>query len=247
MRILLVNPNVTEAVTEMMVAEARRAAGPDTEVLPATAPFGVPYIENRAEAALAAHAVLQVLAERAGEADAAVIAAFGDPGLLAARELLEIPVLGLAESAMLTAQMLGRRFSIVCLSSRLRTWYLETVALYGFEARLASVRGLDVPIPDIAAARDQFRARLIEECRRAVDEDDAEVVIMGGGPLAGLAREAAGDIPVPALDGVACAVRLAEMLHGLGARPPVRGSFARPRPKAAEGLAPALTRLIGGE
>jgi allantoin racemase len=245
MRILLINPNVTEAVTEMMAAEARRAASPGTEIVPATAPFGVQYIENRVESAIAAHAVLEVLAAQGGEADAAVIAAFGDPGLFAARELMDIPVLGIAEAAMLTAQTLGRRFSIVCLSSRLRTWYLETVALYGFEARLASVRGLDVPIPDIAAARDRFRERLIAECLAAVEEDDAEVAIMGGGPLAGLAREAAAEIPVPVLDGVACAVRLAEMLVGLGVSAPTRGSFVKPRAKPSQGLSQALSKLGG--
>ena len=62
-----------------------------------------------------------------------------------------------------------------------------------------------------------------------------------------LARELAEQIPVPALDGVACAVRVAEAVAGLGFRAPVRGSFARPRPKPAKGLSPALNRWIIGE
>jgi Asp/Glu/hydantoin racemase len=84
----------------------------------------------------------------------------------------------------------------------------------------------------------------LEECRRAVEDDDAEVIICGGGPIAGLAREAAGEIPVPLLDGVSCAVRLAEAVTGLGTQPPTRGSFARPRPKPAKGLSEALTRRV---
>ena len=114
------------------------------------------------------------------------------------------------------------------------------------DGRLASVRALDVPIPDITQAKDRFRAALIAECMRAIEEDEAEVIIFGGGPLAGLARESAADIPVPTLDGVSCAVRMAESLVVLNPRVPTRGSFARPGPKPAIGLSPELMRFFDG-
>ncbi len=172
--------------------------------------------------------------------DAAIVSAFGDPGLAAAREFADIPVLGIEESAILTAWMLGRRYSIVCLTPRLRTWYIECAQDHGLAGRLASVRALDVEIPDITQAKTQLRERLLEECRWAVAQDEAEVIIFGGGPIAGLAREAAAEIPVPTLDGVSCAVRLAEAVVGLRPRQPRRGSFARPAPKLAKGLSPVL-------
>lgn len=247
MKLLLINPNVTAAVTDTMAAEARRAASPGTEIVPATAAFGTLYIENRAEAAIGGHAVLDALARLEDGCDAAIVAAFGDPGLAAAREFAGIPVFGIAESAMLTAWTLARRYSIVCLSQRLRRWYIECAEEHGLAARLASVRGLDVPIPDIAQARDRFRARLVEECHAAIAHDGAEAVIFGGGPIAGLAREVAADIPVPVLDGVSCAVRLAEAVVGLHPRKATTGSFARPRPKPAIGLGDALLRRISGE
>ena len=78
----------------------------------------------------------------------------------------------------------------------------------------------------------------------AVDKDAAEVVILGGGPIAGLAREAAGEIPVPTLDGVSCGVRLAEALVGLAPRPATRGSFARPPSKPTRGLSPSLVSRL---
>jgi Asp/Glu/hydantoin racemase len=108
------------------------------------------------------------------------------------------------------------------------------------------VRALDATIADITRAREQFRERLVALCMRAIEQDEAEVVILGGGPIAGLAREVRDDIPVPALDGVSCAVRMAEALVGLRPRPPRRGSFARPAPKPAKGLAPDLMRRITG-
>lgn len=244
MKLLLVNPNITEAITAVMVEEARRVAAPETEIVGATAAFGTLYIENRAEAAIAAHAVLEVLAEHVDGFDAAVVAAFGDPGLVAARELMDIPVTGISESALLTAWTLGRRFSIVCMTARLRTWYAECVAEHGLAARLASVRALDVPVTDITRAREELAEPLLALCQRAVLEDEAEVVILGGGPIAGLAHRLAHQLPVPLLDGVSCAVPMAEMLVRLQVRPPTQGSFARPRSKPAKGLSPALTARI---
>jgi Asp/Glu/hydantoin racemase len=246
MKLLLINPNVTTAVTDLIAAEAWRSASPGTEITAVTASFGTQYVENRVEAAIAGHAVLDVLAARMTGHDAAIVAGFGDPGLAAAREFADIPVFGIEESALLTAWTLGRRIAIVCLTPRLGRWYQECAEEHGLAGRLVGVRPLDVPITDIALAKDQLRARLLEECRHAVELDQAEVIIFGGAPIAGLAREAASEIPVPVLDGVSCAVRLAEAIVGLRPVPPSRGSFARPQPKSAKGLSPDLTRRIEG-
>jgi Asp/Glu/hydantoin racemase len=247
MNLLLINPNITESMTDAMAAEARHYASASTQITPITAAFGTQYVENRAEAAIASHAVLDALAKHAQGHDAAIISAFGDPGLAAAREFADIPILGIEESAILTAWMLGRRYSIICLTPRLRTWYIECAHEHGLAGRLASVRALDTPIADITQARHQLRDRLIEQCMQAIEQDDAEVIIFGGGPIAGLARETAATIPVPTLDGISCAVRMAEALVGLNPRPAQRGSFATPRAKPAKGLAPELMRRITGE
>ncbi len=246
MKLLLINPNITGAMTASMAAEARRFASPGTEITAVTASFGTQYVENRVEAAIAGHAVLDALAAHMEGHDAAIVSAFGDPGLAAAREFADIPVFGIEESALLTAWTLGRRIAIVCLTPRLGRWYQECAEEHGLAGRLVSVRALDVPIPDITQAKDQLRARLLEECGHAIEQDAAEVIIFGGGPIAGLAREAASEIPVPTLDGISCAVRLAEAVAGLHPRPPSRGSFARPGSKPARGLSPDLMRRIVG-
>ncbi|GHD43553.1 Asp/Glu/hydantoin racemase [Thalassobaculum fulvum] len=243
-RILVLNPNVTEAITATMVEEARRVASADTEIVPATARFGTQYIENRVEAAIAGHAVLDALAEQAPGCDAAVVAAFGDPGVFAAKEMLEIPVIGISEAAFLTAYTLGRRYAVVCLTPRLGVWYRECAEEHGLDGRLVAVRPLDVPPSDITAAKQQTGRRLVEACHEVIDRHGAEVVIMGGGPIAGLARTVAHEIPVPVLDGVSCAVRLAEALVDLAPRPATRGSFARPPAKPSQGLAPALQAWV---
>src|SRR5439155_625318 len=113
MRILLVNPNTTDAITARLIAVATQVAMPDTELVGITAARGVPYIASRAEAQIGGAIALEMLADHHAGFDAAIIAAFGDPGLLAARELFDIPVVGMAEASMITACLLGRRFSLV--------------------------------------------------------------------------------------------------------------------------------------
>ncbi len=244
MRLLLVNPNITAAITDAMAAEARRVASPGTQILAVTAAFGTQYVATRPEAAIAGHAVIDAVASCAEPYDAVVVAAFGDPGLGAAKELFDVPVVGITEAALLTAWTLGRRIAVVCMSDRLRTWYAECAAEHGLHGRLVSVRALADPPRDVTRAREETAGRMAALCREAVDADGAEVVIVGGGPLAGLAHDLADRVPVPVLDGVACGVRLAEALAGLGLRTPARGSFARPPAKPSRGLSPALTARI---
>lgn len=243
-RILLLNPNVTAAVTARMAAEARAAASPGVEILTATAPFGVSFIENRVESALAAHAVLEALAERLGSFDAAIVGAFGEPGLLAARELCDVPVVGPFEASMLMAWPLAKRISIVSFAARFVRFFEEAAAERGLASRLASVRTLEGRVGDVARVADDLAEPLLALAEACVAEDGAEALIFGGGPLAGLAGRLAGRLPVPALDPTACAVRMAEMLVGLAPRKAERGSLARPGAKSTQGLSPALRRVF---
>ena len=107
MRILLINPNISQSVSDLIGAEARRTASPSTVIEVATAPLGVAYIETRFEALIGAYAAAVLAAERQSQHDALVIAAFGDPGLAGIREAVDIPVVGLSEAALLSACMLG--------------------------------------------------------------------------------------------------------------------------------------------
>lgn len=240
MRLLLLNPNMTEAVTERLATVARAIAAPSTEILPVTAPRGFPYISSRAEAQVAGALVLEMLAERAGTFDAAIVAAFGDPGLFPARELFDFPVVGMSEAAMLTACMLGRRFSIVTFSLNLEPWYRECVIANGLEGRLASIRCAGGAFTSIADVQHEKEAALVELCRLAIEQDGADVIILAGAPLAGLAARVRDKVAVPLVDQIAAATLQAETLVVLDPLPPRAGSFRRPPAKPSVGLAPAL-------
>lgn len=244
MRLLLINPNISDSVSALIRAEAERSAAPGTTVEVLTAPFGVAYIETRFEALIGAYAAAQLAAEHQAGFDAVVVAAFGDPGVAALREALPCPVTGLTEAALASACLLGQRFSIVAISQRIRAWYRETVEHAGLASRLASIRGLDEPLADIGSVQADQGERLLRLAERCVDDDGADVIVLAGAPLAGLARSLRGRLPVPAVDGVSSAVRHAESLVALSPGSPVRGSFAPPPAKPHRGLPPALAALL---
>lgn len=245
MKLLLINPNISESVTALIRAEAERSASPGTDVEVMTAPFGVAYIETRFEALIGAYAVAELAAAHHARFDAVIVAAFGDPGLAGLREVLPCPVTGMTEAALASACLLGNRFSIVAISQRIRAWYRESVQAIGLEGRLASIRGLDEPLADIGRVQESQGDRLLALAERCVDEDGADVIVLAGAPLAGLARTLQGQLPVPVVDGVSSAVRHAQTLVALQPGTHTRGSFAPPPLKPNRGLPPAIETLLG--
>lgn len=244
MRILLLNPNTTSAITDRLMAAAREAAASGTELVPATATRGVPYIATRVEAQIGGAIALEMLAEHHNGVDAAIIAAFGDPGLFGARELFDIPVVGMAEAAMLTACMLGRRFVIVTFATALGPWYQECVEAHGLSNRCAGIRMLDGDFRSVSEVQEEKESLLVDLACRAVAETEADVVILGGAPLAGLAATVKERIPVPVVDQVQAAVKQAEALVSLKVRKATTGTFKRPAAKATVGLPSALAARI---
>lgn len=243
MRVLLLNPNTSPGITALLDAAARPAAASGTEIVAMTGTRGVPYIASRAEAAVAAVVVLDMLAEHGGQFDAAIIAAFADPGLGAARELFSFPVVGLAEAGMLSACMLGGRFGIVTFSPALEAWYAECLAWHGLGPRCAGVFALQDGFRNVeTVARDQADA-LVALSQEAV-AGGADVVVLAGAPLSGLAATVRERIPVPVVDCAVAAVKQAEALVALRPRKATAGSFRRPGPKATSGMAGALAKWI---
>ncbi|MGV8804682.1 MAG: aspartate/glutamate racemase family protein [Polaromonas sp.] len=244
MNLLLINPNTSQSVSDLIEAEARRAAAPGTNISVLTAPFGVAYIETRFESLIGAYAAATLAAEHCDKHDAIVVAAFGDPGIDGLREALDIPVVGMTEAALMSACLLGKRFSIIAISHRITAWYRECVQANGLLDRLASIRCLNQPLQDIGRVQEDHTERLKTLCRSAVDDDGADVIIIAGAPLAGLARAIKDQIPVPMVDGVSSAVCHAQTLVSLAPAPARRGSFAPPPLKPNQGLPEGIARLL---
>ncbi|AKO99248.1 Hydantoin racemase (plasmid) [Marinovum algicola DG 898] len=247
MKILLINPNTTEALTELLSEAARSVLPPDTTLDSVTAAVGVPYISTRTEAIVGGMSVLEILSERHAGYDAAIVAAFGDPGIGAARELFDIPVVGLAEAGMLTACMLGGRFSIVTFAQALGPWYRECVDWHGLGGRCASIRMLNGAFRSISDVQCEKADLLVDLAMQAIEQDGADVIVLAGAPLSGLAPMVRDRIPVPVVDCAQAALRHAATLAALRPVGPQKGSFARPAAKASVGLPKALALRIAHE
>jgi allantoin racemase len=244
-RILVLNPNTSAAITELLMASARRVAAPGTELVPLTAPRGAPYISSRADAQIGGGVALEMLAEHHRTVDAAIIAAFGDPGLGGARELFDIPVIGMAEAAMLTACMLGRSFAIVTFSDGLVPWYNECLDWNGLRGRCAgvfSLAGAFRSISEVQAEKEEQLLALVEQAAMA----GADAAVLAGAPLSGLADRLRARAPVPLVDGIQAAVKQAEALLSLGSAKARLGTFRRPPPKTTTGVGEALARRFDG-
>jgi Asp/Glu/hydantoin racemase len=242
MRLLLINPNTTRALTDRLAASASQVLENDVELLAVTAERGFPYISSRSEAQIAGAEVLATLARQAPDADAAIIAAFGDPGLRAARELFDVPVAGMTEASMLAACSLGDRFAFVTFTPALGPWYLEQVRAAGLDARFAGIHAPDGRFGDIATVAEDMRTVLAETCHVAART--ADVLILAGAPIAGLAPLIRDEVPAILIDPVQAAVLNAVGQWRLAPRGADRGSFARPPAKPSTGLAASLARWI---
>ncbi|WP_149537925.1 aspartate/glutamate racemase family protein [Siccirubricoccus phaeus] len=239
-RLLILNGNTTEAVTERIAAAARAAAPPGVEIIPATAPYGLPLIVTRADWLLSGPPILEALAARRGEYDAAVIAVFGDPALKAAKELLDVPVLGISEAAFHAACMLGTRFGIVSFTTALQPMFEDCLDQHGLRARCAGFRMGPPEAGYPAGFGVAERATLLALIRASVEQDGAEAVILAGGPLAGLAAVLQPEVKVPLVDGTVAAVRLAAALAGMA--PAAKSRRARP----ISGFGPGIAALYAG-
>ncbi|UDL95993.1 aspartate/glutamate racemase family protein [Lichenihabitans sp. PAMC28606] len=246
MDILLLNPNTSDGMTARMLSVAQSHAAPGTTILSRTAPRGVPYISTRAEALVGGAIALEMLAAETASYDAVIMAAVGDPGVGALREMLHVPVVGMAEAAMLTACMLGRRFAIVTFATALTPWFRECVEHNGLTGRLSAIRCLAESFISINDVQSEKEEALVALANQVVADTETDVVILAGAPLSGLAERVKHRIPVPVVDGIAAAVKQAEAVASLHLCKASAGSFRRPGGKPSQGLEPGVARWLGG-
>jgi len=239
MRIKVVNPNTTASMTALIGECARAVAGPGVVIEAVNPAAGPASIESHYDDALSVPGVLAEIAagERDG-VDAYVIACFGDPGLLAARELASGPVIGIAEAAMRTATYLGRSFSVVTTLARTIGHTRELAARYGVAGQCAGVHACGIPV--LGLETDPLaRSVLLDACREALESDGSDVLVLGCAGMADLCEMLGDELGVPVVDGVAAAVATARSLVELGLRTSTREEFATPLPKLFSGeLAP---------
>jgi len=208
-RILVVNPNSTEAVTRSIdeaMAPLRFPGGPEIACL--TLAEGPPGVETQSDADSVIAPLCRLIAARDNEASAFVIACFSDPGLFSARETTRKPVLGIAECGILTALTLGHRFGIISILARSVPRHLRYVGAMGLSDRLAADLPIELGVVELA---DESRTleRMVAVGRRLRDARGADVVVMGCAGMARYHARVESAIGVPVVEPTQAAVAMA--------------------------------------
>lgn len=242
MRIRVINPNTTAAMTATIQRAAEEAAASGTIIEAVTSPTGPVSIEGYFDEAMSLPGLLmEVRKGDAAKADAHVIACFDDTGLDAARQIAAGPVIGIGEAAYHAATLIAHRFTVVTTLTRSIPALEHSLMKYGFERR-ASVRAAEVPVLALEDEKSDARARIDAEIARALKEDRAEAIVLGCAGMAKLARDLSAQHDCPVIDGVGASVKLAEMLVKLGHKTSKRGAYEPGTPKAITGPLADLVR-----
>jgi allantoin racemase len=237
MKIQVINPNTSQSMTASIGRAALAVARLGTEIIACCPDAGPESIEGHFDEAIAAVGVLEEI--RKGVAagyDAHIIACFGDPGLLAARELARGPVIGIAEAALHVASLICTRFAVVTTLTRTRIIAEHLLRNYGMTEHCTSVRCVDVPVLELESMGEQALAeRIAEQAIQARDNEGAGAIILGCGGMADLPERVSEMTGLPVVDGVAAAVKLAEVLSELGLATSKHGDLAYPLAKRFTG------------
>jgi allantoin racemase len=192
----------------------QRWAAPDVEVEVADSPGGPLSIESHAEELLCVPPMIAALQQRPRHSDGVIIGCFGDPGLSALRELLDVPVVGPFEASFHMAAQLGARVGVITILDSVVPLLDHLVRGMGLSLRYAGASAIDVPVLEVRADPAQVADRIVHAGRDMVRRRDADVLIIGCMSLAFLemAERTAGDIGIPMLNPAKCALKTAESL-----------------------------------
>lgn len=210
MRILIINPNSDTAMEAKILASGRGVAAAGTVVDCQSVFDAPPFIEDYLDELLAGPGMVRLLKKAEADYDAFIVACHSDVNIEVLREQTLKPVVGIGESSLKLATMLGHRFSVIQTTDHSVPMKEEVVRRYGVLEQCASVRSVDessdLPMPEQIAAAAGL----------ALAHDGAEVLILGCAGYAGLAEKLTAELGVPVLDGVACAVKVAEAFLACG-------------------------------
>jgi allantoin racemase len=244
MKILVVNVNTSQPMTDVIGEAARRYASPGTAVVALRPYFGAEAVDCNFESYLSAVAVMDRVLAYDEPYDAVVLAGFGEHGRDGLQELIEQPVVEICEASAHVAMMIGHAYSVVTTLRRSVPAIEGRLRVAGLWDRCASVRASGMSTLEVEADPERAVGAIVAEARRAVEADRAEVICLGCAGMAGLEEAITTELGVPVIDGIGAAVRLAEAVVGLGLKTSKISTYAPPGDKKITGW--PLWQALGG-
>jgi len=231
LRIIVLNVNTSQSMTDAIGEAAQRYASAGTETVTLQPYFGAEAVDAYFESYLAAVAVIDRVLAYDQPYDAVVMAGFGEHGREGLQELLEQPVVEICEASAHVAMLIGRAYSVVTTLQRSVPAIEDRLRVSGLMDRCASVRASGMSTLEVDQDPAGAIRAVVSEARKAVEIDHAEVIGLGCAGMAGLEEAITSELHVPVIDGVGAAVRLAEALVGLGLKTSKVSTYAQPEPK----------------
>ena len=208
-RILVINPNSTEAVTrgiDEACAPLRMPGGPAIECV--TLKEGPPGIETQQHVDGVIPHLLSLVSQKEQQYSAFVIACYSDPGLHSLREATKKPVLGISECGILTALTLGQKFGVIAILQQSIPRHLRYVGAMGVAERLAGELPVGLPVVELSDEKKTF-GRMVEAGKALRDTHGANVVIMGCAGMARYRKPLQDEIGIPVVEPTQAAVAMA--------------------------------------
>lgn len=218
MKLLIANPNRSQELLDQMMEAARKFVDPSkVELIPLLNPSGSTHLDcyfGEVQSTWSyTRAVLAAVKEKA--IDAVVIAGFGNFGVFALKEALEIPVLSLAECSHMLASMIGHRYCVLTVLEQNVGYQEDLVRLFGFDRKCASVRGLDIDIARWSTDEEVFQ-QLKAKVEYICKNDSVDVIVLGGARFAIYAKRLEQETGVTIIDPLKVTVKQAEMMVETG-------------------------------
>ncbi|MEH7342398.1 aspartate/glutamate racemase family protein [Bacillus sp. JJ1532] len=223
MKIKVIVPIITDIFNEEVRREFKHYVSENTEVGVCNLDYGPESVESEYDEALCIPNLLEKAKEAEEEGYHGVISdCFGDPGVKAAREILDIPVVGPCESSMLIASSLARSFSIVTVLPNVVPMIENISKTLGVKENVASIRFVNIPVLE-TQNKGALKSALYEEMIKAIEQDNAHALVLGCTGFLGVASELQERLKqngydVPVIDPAFAATKMLEALIGMGVK-----------------------------
>ena len=232
MKILVININTSITLTDKIRNVLERIKKPETQVEVVCPEHGPVTIDSSFDEAFAVPPTLELVkAAQDSDYDAILLACFCDAGVEAAREISSIPVIAMEEATFAVALTLGSKFGLLT-EKRARIAMKERhVRRAGLLSRLASIRALELSTADLDAQPEETKRRGLDLAKRMIEEDGAEVLILGCAAMAGYGDDIQAQVGIPVLDPTVVSFKYAEMIADMGVSHSRVGLYHPPLPK----------------
>jgi len=211
MKILIINPNSDQEMTQAIYKTAANFSAGEFKIACKATPGAPRFIETYEDEIKAAPGMIQLIRENEENYDAFVIACHCDPNLEVMKEIIKKPVVGIGEASMKMASMLGHSFSVISSTRHSIPNKEALVRKYHLQDALASVRA-----PEDEKSERIDLDKYTKAAQAAIEEDRAEVIVLGCAGMTGLDKHIEEKLGVPVLDGVVCALIIATGLVKYG-------------------------------